>query len=106
MSTGAKAFLIGIVGPILQATGLAWVLLKAVVDSGGAELTVRYLIFDSAHLIIVVGILVSVVCIPVAFEVARAEFEDVELERFESVEEEAPCNAPAEIPGRSREVAE
>ncbi len=106
MSSGARALLIGIIGPILQAIGLAWVLLKAVVDPGGVELTVRYLIFDSAHLIIAVGILVSVVCIPVALEVARAEPEDVELERFEAVEEESPSNAPAGIPARSREVAE
>lgn len=104
MSIQARAFLIGIIGPVLQLIGLGWVLLKAVVDPGGAELTVRYLIFDSAHLIIAVGVLVSVVCIPVALEVAQAEPEDVELERFELLEEEAQREVPAETAGRSREV--
>ena len=46
------------------------------------------------------------VCIPVALEVAQAEPEDVELERFELLEEDAPREVPAEAAGRSREVVE
>ncbi len=106
MSIQARALLIGILGPLLEAVGLLWVVLKAVVEPGGAELTLRYVIFDSAHLILVVGVLVSVVCIPVAIQVAQAEPEDVELELFDSMTEEEPSDVAAEMPGRKRRVTE
>ncbi len=106
MSMQARALLIGILGPLLEAVGLLWVVLKTVVEPGAAEFTLRYVIFDSAHLILIVGILVTLVCIPVAIQVAHAEPEDVELELFESMTKEEPSDVAAEMPGRRREVTE
>ena len=82
MTTRARAIAIGMFGPIVQAVGLLWVLANALLDSGRG-LSLRYVSFDPAHLVLFVGILLSVVCLPVALEVAAAAPEDVELELFE-----------------------
>lgn len=105
MPARTRAMLIGMVGPALQGVGLAWMLLKALVDSGRAELTFRYVIFDPAHLMVFVGIAVSVVCLPVAIQVARAAPEELELELFER-EQAQQQDVAADIPGRTWEAAE
>ena len=105
MPNSARAVIIGMAGPALSVLGAVWVLLNVLIDSG-RELTVRYVIFDPGHLTIVAGIMVSVVCIPVAFEVAAAAAEDVELELFEPELSEQPSGVPAEVPDRAWEAAE
>jgi len=81
MSTRARAIAIGMFGPFVQGVGLLWVLANALLDSGrGLSLRV---IFDPAHLVVFVGMLLSLVCLPIALEVAAAAPEDVELELFE-----------------------
>jgi hypothetical protein len=69
-------------GPIVQGAGLVWVLANALLDSGRG-LSISYVSFDPAHLMLFVGVLLSVVCLPVALEVAAAAPEEVELELFE-----------------------
>ena len=91
-------------GPALSILGVLWVLANLLIDTG-RELTFRYVIFDPGHLVIVAGILVTIVSIPVAFQVAVAEPEDVELEVPEPEQAQQPSEAPAEIPGEW-EVAE
>ncbi len=103
MPTQARALLIGLFGPALQALGLLWVLVNVAIDTGH-ELTFRYVIFDPGHLMIAVGILVSAVCIPVAYQVAVAA--DVELELFEPEHAGQSPDVPADIPGRTWEAAE
>ena len=69
----------GMAGPAIQAIGFAWEgvhLFTAHVEQGA---TARHLAFEPAVLVIVVGFLVSVVCVPAALELARARFEDLEL---------------------------
>jgi len=81
MSTRARAIAIGMFGPFVQGVGLLWVLANALLDSGrGLSLRV---IFDPAHLVVFVGMLLSLVCLPIALEVAAAAAADVELELFE-----------------------
>ena len=81
MSTRARAIAIGMFGPFLQGVGLLWVLANALLDTGrGLSLRV---IFDPAHLVVFVGMLLSVVCLPIVLEVAAAAPEEVELELFE-----------------------
>lgn len=82
MSTRARAIAIGMFGPFVQGVGLLWVLANALLDSGRG-LSLRYVSFDPAHLVLFVGMLLSVVCLPIALEVAAATPEDVELELFE-----------------------
>lgn len=95
MSPHLRSLLIGMFGPALQAVGLLWVLLNAVIGSG-RELTLRYLIFEPAHLVILVGILVSVVSIPVAIQVALAAPEEMEIPTFEPALEGEPTDVPAD----------
>src|SRR3989304_3976723 len=81
MSTRARAIAIGMFGPFVQGVGLLWLLANALLASGrGLSLRV---IFDPAHLVVFVGMLLSLVCLPIALEVAAAAPEDVELELFE-----------------------
>ena len=58
MSIRDRALVIGLTGPAIQAVGVTWTVL---------------------HLLIFVGLLVSIACIPVALEVARASDDDVAL---------------------------
>jgi hypothetical protein len=101
MSMQRRALMIGLMGPIIQTVGLIWALLKAAFFSP-PELTFRYLIFDPPHLMIAVGVAVSVVAIPVVIDVARAAPKDVEIETFEYIESEA--EEPAE--GRTEGAVE
>ena len=105
MSTHARALLIGSLGPALQAVGLVWVLLNAVLSSGRV-LTLRYIVFDPAHLVIFAGIVVSVVCIPVAIQVARAAPEDMKLALFEPAQVEQRSELPIDISGETSEMTE
>ena len=97
MSNNMRALIIGLAGPALCALGALWVLANVLIDSG-RELTFRYVIFDPGHLIIAAGIMVSVVSIPVAFQVAAAAPEDLELDLFQPEEAKKPSGAPAAIP--------
>ncbi len=97
MSPHTRAFIIALAGPALSALGAVWVLANVLIDTG-RELTFRYVIFDPGHLIIAAGIMVAVVSIPVAFQVAAAAPEDVELDVFEPEPPKQPSQAPAPIP--------
>ncbi len=99
MSTPARALLIALLGPALSVLGVLWVLANVLIDTG-RELTFRYVIFDPGHLMIVAGIVVTIVSIPVAFQVAVAEPEDIELQLPEPDPAKQPSEAPAEIPGQ------
>ena len=105
MSTQERALLIALLGPAISILGVVSVLANVLIDTG-RELTFRYIIFDPGHLTIAAGIMVSIVSIPVAFEVAAAEAEDVELDLFEPEQAEQPSGAPAEVPGQTWEAAE
>ncbi len=104
MSPHTRAIIIALAGPALSFLGAFWVLANVLIDSG-RELTFRYVIFDPGHLIIAAGIMVSVVSIPVAFQVAAAAPEDLELDLFEPEPAGQPSQAPAPIPAEW-EVAE
>ncbi len=104
MSPHTRAFIIALAGPALSFLGVIWVLANVLIDTG-RELTFRYVIFDPGHLVIVAGVIVSVVAIPVAFQVAAAAPADLELDLFEHDPAEQPSGAPAAIPAEW-EVAE
>ncbi len=95
MSTRARAIAIGMFGPLVQGVGLLWVLANALLDSGRG-LNLRYVSFDPAHLVLFVGMLLSLVCLPIALEVAAAAPEDVELELFEPEAGSQPTPALAD----------
>lgn len=82
MSPQTRALLIALAGPALSALGALWVLANVAIDAG-RDLTLRYLIFDPGHLVIAAGVAVSIICAPIALEVASAEPEEVEIDLFE-----------------------
>jgi len=85
MSSSTRAVLIGLFGPALQTAGVAWDLLEHAVLAKGevADLTLRHILLGPTHLVIVVGLLISVVCIPIAVRVALAKPEELEIPLFQ-----------------------
>ena len=60
----------------------------------------RYFLFNSPHMMIAVGTVVSTLCVPIAIQVARARPEELELPDFEAeLAEEA-------LPGEEATTAE
>jgi hypothetical protein len=80
VSAQVRALLIGMIGPALQAAGVAWDLLEHGVlarDQIG-RLTFGHVIGGPAHLMIAVGFALSLICIPLALQVAIARQEELE----------------------------
>jgi hypothetical protein len=96
MSVQRRALLIAYLGPAIQALGLAWEALHLLFAHWDVPLTARHLMYDPAVLLIVAGFLVSLVCAPVALEVARAHEADVEIPLYEP----DPLNEPQGQPAR------
>jgi hypothetical protein len=82
MSNRSRSLAIGLMGPAIAGLGLAWMLLDALFDSTPESATLRYFLFDSAHLVIATGILVSAVGVPLALVVSESSSEDVEIPVF------------------------
>ncbi len=97
MSNQARALLIGMLGPALQAVGVGWDLLEhGVFERGGlSDLTLEHIFSGPAHLVMFTGFMVSIVCIPIALRVAVAGPEDVPKQRQEP-EAGTPLDATVE----------
>ena len=104
MSPQARALVIGMLGPLLQAAGLVWDLLAHGVfsDIDQSDLTLRHILMDPAHLVVFVGLMISAVCIPVAIQVALTQPEDLELPLFER----QGAGQPADLPAGTLETAD
>jgi hypothetical protein len=72
MTPYARALVIAMLGPLLQAAGVAWDLLEHGVFARGEleHITFQHIVSGPAHLMVAAGFLVSCVCIPIAIEVA------------------------------------
>ncbi len=90
MSQKARALLIGFIGPALQALGITWDLLEHAVfeRSEIAHLTLTHIISGPAHLVMFTGFALSLVCIPIALEVAAARPEELEAAPFQTPAQE------------------
>lgn len=86
MSPRTRALLIGMFGPVLQAVGVTWDILDHAVFERAevGQLTLTHIFTGPAHLIIIVGFALSLVCIPIALQVATAR-----PEQFEAPEDQA-----------------
>lgn len=83
MSVQRRALLIGILGPAIQAVGLTWQALHVAIVHWNVSLGARHLIYEPGVLLIIVGFFVSLACLPVALEVARATQPEVEIPVYE-----------------------
>ncbi len=90
MSVQRRALLIALAGPALQALGLVWGAVHLLVAHWNTSLTARHLMYDPAIFLIVVGFLASLICLPLALEVARASESEVEI----PVDEAHPSQEP------------
>jgi hypothetical protein len=79
MTVEKRALLIAVIGPAIQAIGIAWEALHIALYHLHEPLTARHIIFEPGVLVILVGFAVTVVCLPVALEVTRAQPDDVEI---------------------------
>jgi hypothetical protein len=80
-----RAFVIGMLGPAIQALGFVWTALHLLISHWSEPFGPRHLVYEPGVLLIVVGFLVSLVCVPVAMEVVRASEQDVEIPVYEPV---------------------
>jgi hypothetical protein len=97
MSIRNRALGIAFAGPAIQAIGIVWTLFHLLISHVHDSITARHVVFESSFLLIFVGFLVSIVCIPVALEVMRAREDDVSLPLLgrEAADEAAPRERPA-----------
>lgn len=80
----------GMAGPSIQAIGFAWEAVHLFTSHTALNVNARHLIFEPAVLVIVVGFLVSIVCVPAAIEVARASEAELTLPRLGTEEDAQP----------------
>ncbi|HWO73052.1 MAG TPA: hypothetical protein VNN21_05800 [Dehalococcoidia bacterium] len=79
MSVRRRALLIGFLGPAIQSVGIGWEVLHVLVSHWSEPLSARHFFYEPPFLLIVVGFLVTVVCIPVSLEVVKASEEEVAI---------------------------
>jgi hypothetical protein len=101
MSNRTRALVIGLIGPVLSAAGLVWMLLAAALEPNPESADFRYFLFDSPHLMVAVGVAVSALLVPISVAVAIAEPEDVELPVFDAELDETEDGATAQPYGWS-----
>ena len=89
MSVRKRALIIGLLGPATQAAGVAWEAGHLVSVHLHDALTPRHIVFEPGFLLIILGLLVTIVCVPVAIEVAASSEEDVAVPALGSGDEEA-----------------
>jgi hypothetical protein len=83
MSVKGRALFVGLAGPAIQAIGIVWTIAHLLISHIHEPLSPRHIIFDAPFLVIFVGFLVSIVCLPVALEVMQTSPEEVEIPVFE-----------------------
>ncbi|MEO6198207.1 MAG: hypothetical protein ABIP58_08920 [Dehalococcoidia bacterium] len=77
MSNRTRALAIGLIGPAISGLGLVWVFFDAALDPTPESANLRFFLFDSAHLVTSIGVLVSALCTPLAISVALATPKEV-----------------------------
>jgi hypothetical protein len=80
-----RAFIIGMLGLAIQALGFVWTALHLLFSHWSEPFGPRHLIYEPGVLLVIVGFLVSLICVPVALEVTKATEEDVEIPLYEPV---------------------
>ena len=90
MSIQRRALLIGMTGPGLQAIGLLWEVAHILVIHLHTPIAARHILFEPGFLLMFVGFVLSIVCVPVAIELARASEADVVIPVFGPAEARAP----------------
>jgi len=83
-----RARILMALGPLVFLFGLAWAVIRLALTD--PSLTIRSLAFAPPHQMMVVGILIAMVCVPLAAEVRNAEPEELSLPGYAEPEAEEP----------------
>jgi hypothetical protein len=94
-----RSLTIAALGPSVFVLGLAWTILRLLLAD--PTLTLRAIAFAPAHQMMVVGALISAICLPVAAAVRRADPDELSLPGFEAKQPE-PRTEPPGDGGRRR----
>jgi hypothetical protein len=86
MSVQTRALIIGMTGPAIQAIGIVWEVAHILAYHLNAPLSARHIAFEPGFLLVFVGFLLALVCVPAAIEVARATPAEVEIPVFKPAE--------------------
>jgi hypothetical protein len=111
MPVARRALIIGLCGPAIQVIGFVWLGVHLLFSHLHDPIDPRHLFFEGGTLMVGAGLLLSIVCIPVAIEVACAAEEDVAMKIFGKSGKAAPPSRPSsrrrhrleEAPGSARE---
>lgn len=74
--------MVGMTGPAIQATGFFLEGAHVLVSHLHGSMALRHMAFEPGFLMIVVGFVVSLFCIPLALEVARAAPDELDIPVF------------------------
>jgi len=83
MAIQRRSLLIGLLGPAIQGLGLAWLAVHMFWMHWRASFTARHLLYEPGALIAVAGLVITIICVPLAIEVGCASAEDLEIPLFE-----------------------
>ncbi len=86
-----RARIIGAMGPGVFLLGLTWAILRVVLTD--PTLSLRAIAFAPPHQMMVVGVLISIICIPVALAVREATPEELALPGFVETPADQPDQA-------------
>jgi hypothetical protein len=93
-----RALMLKAMGPAVCAVGLAWAIVRLTLTD--PSLTLRAIAFAPPHQMMFVGLLIALICVPLAAEVQRAGPDDLALPGLEA-EETQPAELGGERRGRS-----
>lgn len=79
MTARSRALLIGFSGPLVQTVGLIWEGAHILLVHYHHPLSARHIIFEPAVLLVVVGFALSLLCVPLALEVATTQTDEPEV---------------------------
>jgi hypothetical protein len=79
MPVRKRALILAMIGPLVQAVGILWEAVHIALHHWSAPLTARHILFEPAVLLTIVGLLIALVCVPVALAVAQATEEEVQI---------------------------
>ena len=90
MRVERRALFIGLMGPAIQACGFLWEIAHIVISHWSEPLSARHLLYEPAILVIFVGFMLTLLCVPVSLDVVRAKEADVAIPVFEPETQVAP----------------
>ena len=97
MPVKKRALIIGMLGPAIQTIGFVWQGAHIYFYHSNSAFTLRHLAFEPGFLMILIGFIVSFVCVPLATEVAAADESELEIPAFGV--EHNPIGGQMQLPG-------